>query len=125
MDSFGIIQNFFTRMRCHFCSAYLEPEGIKLLREEKDVYIVRVQCVHCSRQMGIAMVGIDQESKKLEDPELTVADLKRLSKFEPIEYNDVIDAHKFFSNLESDWKKYLPPEMRQLEIEPLPESEAS
>lgn len=134
MDSFSIIQNFFTRMRCNFCSAYLEPEGIQLVREEQGVYVVNIECVHCSRQMGVAMVGLEgvpaqseslarQTPRKYRDPELSEADLERLSPFAPISYDDVLEAHTFFENLGSDWQRHLPEEMRQLEIEPETESE--
>ncbi len=129
MDGFSIIQNFFTRMRCNFCSSHLEPEGIELIRHDKGVYVVNVHCTHCSRQMGIALVGLEgseltsRSNEQYEDPELTPDELERLSIFEPIGYDDVLDAHEFFNNLDENWQKYVPEEMRQLEIEPEPESE--
>ncbi len=128
MDGFNIIQSFFTRMRCNFCTTHLEPEGIELIRHDKGVYIVNVHCVHCSKQMGIALVGLegsDHVSHNYVDPELTPQELERLGNFEPIDYDDVLNAHDFFSNLDSDWQKFVPEEMRQLEILPEMESEAS
>ncbi len=111
MDSFSIIQNFFTRMRCHFCSFQLEPEGVELIREDRGVFIVNIHCVHCTRQMGVAMVGLEGSEfpePVFEDPELTEHEIERLSNFEAVSYDDVLDAHAFFNNLDADWQKYLP-----------------
>jgi hypothetical protein len=129
MDSFSIIQNFFTRMKCHFCTSHLEPEGVELIRHDKGVYIVNISCVHCTRQMGVAMVGLEGSewpegaAPHYPDPELTEDEIERLSVYEPIGVNDVIDAHQFFNNLGSDWQKHLPEEMRQWETTYEAESE--
>lgn len=131
MDGFSIIQNFFSRMRCNFCTNHLEPEGIKLIQHNQGVYIVNVQCTHCMRQMGSAMVGLEgaeisaHAPQRFTDPELTVDELERLSQYEAIGYDDVLDAHQFFNNLDSDWQKFLPEEMRQSEIVLEQESEVS
>jgi len=45
------------------------------------------------------------------DPELTPDELERLADYQPIGYDDVLDAHHFFSTLDRDWQKYLPPEI--------------
>lgn len=127
MDGFNIIQNFFTRMRCNFCSSHLQPDGIHLIRHDHDVYVVNIECLDCTRQMGIALVGLEGAEANLhdhfEDPELTEAELERLAQFSPIDYDDVVDAHRFFNQLEADWHKHLPVEMQQWEPVPEPESE--
>ncbi len=130
MDGFSIIQNFFTKMRCNFCSCLLEPEGVELLRQDKSVYIVNVHCVQCEQQMGVAMVGLEtgdpaDEIRVYEDPELTEEEMERFEQYGRINYDDVLDAHDFFTNLGSDWQKYLPEETLEWDIEPEPESEAS
>jgi hypothetical protein len=137
MDSFSIIQNFFTRMRCNFCSHHFEPGGIQLLREEHGTYIVNVYCTFCERQVGIAMVGLEGQEGSLSeqkssqrqysDPELTEAELERLSSYQPINYDDVLNAHQFFTNLDAGWMKHLPPEMLPPETrheQEFPEDEA-
>jgi hypothetical protein len=130
MDGFNIIQNFFTRMRCNFCEENLEPEGVQLIRHDKGVYIVNVHCTHCTRQMGTAMVGIEgaeltQSGREYVDPELTESELERLADYKPIGYDDVLEAHQFFTNLDSDWRKYLPKETLEWDITSELESEAS
>lgn len=132
MDGFSIIQNFFSRMKCNHCDAHLEPEGIELIQHKGGTYLVNVQCVHCERQMGTAMVGLEgaeisgrPRRKKYKDPELTPAEMRRLSIYQPVSFDDVLDAHDFFSNLGADWQKYLPPESRQSETDSASESQAS
>jgi hypothetical protein len=125
MDAFSLIQSFFSQMRCNFCSHSFEPDDIQLLRQEDGIYIVNVFCNHCGTQNGVAMVGVEVPSGApyFEDPELTPAELERLAEFEPITADDVLDAHQFFNNLDSDWMKFIPPEMRQPKTEPQTESE--
>lgn len=126
MDAFQLIQNFFTRMRCNFCSHSFSPEDIQLIRQDLSVYIVNVYCNHCRTQNGVAMVGIEvpgQRNTAFPDPELTDEEMIRLAEFEPISDDDVLDAHQFFNNLDKDWMKFIPSEMIERHTEPQTESE--
>jgi hypothetical protein len=113
MDAFHLIQNFFTRMRCNFCSHTFSPEDIQLIRQDEGIYIVNVYCNQCETQNGVAMVGVEipGQGTGLEDPELTEEELERLAEFKPISADDVLEAHEFFSSLDGDWMKFIPPEM--------------
>ena len=100
-------------MRCNYCSSHFQPAGIDLVREDEGVCIVNITCTHCERQAGMAMVSLERQdaskiSSKFLDPELTPDELDRLSVYEPITDDDVLDAHHFFAGLDSNWKKYLP-----------------
>jgi hypothetical protein len=125
MDAFHLIQNFFTRMRCNFCSHTFSPDDIQLIRQDEGIFIVNVYCNHCHTQNGVAMVGVEvpEEGVQFDDPELTLEELERLATFSPISDNDVLDAHHFFNNLGNDWMKFIPPERIPLDIEPDTESE--
>lgn len=127
MDAFSLIQNFFTRMRCNFCSHPFEPEDIQLIRQDEGIFIVNVFCNHCNTQNGVAMVGVEVPGQDLtfQDPELTQEELERLGKFQPIGADDVLDAHYFFSSLGDDWMKFIPEEMRQRHTAPETESEGA
>ena len=119
MDSFRLIQNFFTRMSCQYCDNHFEAEGIQLIREEHGIHVVSVNCHHCKRQVGVAMVGVDATGEatfdqdapayihRFADPELTEAELERLSQFQPITSDDVLEAHHFFQNLDTGWASLL------------------
>jgi hypothetical protein len=124
MDAFHLIQNFFTRMRCNFCSHSFSPEDIQLIRQDEGIYIVNVYCNHCRTQNGVAMVGVEvpgQENHPFPDPELTEEELVRLADFQPITDDDVLDAHEFFSNLDDNWTRFIPQEI--LERHTAPETE--
>ncbi len=126
MDAFALIQNFFSRMRCNFCSHSFEPEDIQLLRKDEGVYIVNVYCNHCSTQNGVAMVGVEAPEgmpNAFPDPELTDEELIRLAEFNPITDDDVLDAHTFFNNLDGNWMRFIPPEMLERQTAPETESE--
>jgi predicted HAD superfamily phosphohydrolase len=120
MDSFSIIQNFFTRMHCNFCSSPFEPEGIQLIREEDGFYIVSVSCCACERQIGVAMVGVEalgeeaaaaKNRRQYDDPELTPDELERFEQFAPVNYDDVLSAHEFFNQLDEGWMRFIPQEI--------------
>lgn len=125
MDAFPLIQNFFTRMRCNFCSHSFSPEDIQLIRQDEGVYIVNVYCNHCHTQNGVAMVGVEvpNGTGMFPDPELTDEELIRLAEFNPITEDDVLDAHSFFSNLGGDWMRFIPQETLERCIETETESE--
>lgn len=116
MNPRQIIQHFFTRMRCNYCSSHFKAEGVDLVKEDGSVFLVDINCSHCERSAGLAMVSLDRMDgeggfefePRFKDPELTPAELDRLALYEPISENDVLDAHHFFQNLDSNWQQYLP-----------------
>ena len=119
MDAFSLIQNFFTRMNCNFCSHAFDTEDIQLLRQDEGIFIVNVFCNHCNTQNGVAMVGMEVPGQELtfQDPELTPDELERLGKFEAIKENDVLAAHDFFSGLDAGWMKHIPEHLRTEPVE--------
>ena len=62
------------------------------------------------KNVGIALLGLDREMMK---KTLEASDTKSISgKEDPITYDDVIDAHAFFSSLGDDWTKFIPQEYK-------------
>lgn len=122
MDAFQLIQDFFTQMRCNFCANSFAPDDVQLIRQDGGIFIVNVFCNQCNTQNGVAMVGVEvPDHVQFEDPELTPAELERLADFQPISDDDVLEAHQFFNNLQADWMKFIPPELRE-RCAPLDES---
>ena len=123
MDSFGIIQQYFTRLQCQFCSHTFLEGDVQLIRQDDAMFIVNVFCHRCQTQNGVTMVGLagsegmsNEEMlpvRVFKDPELTEAELARLAQFKPIVEDDVLAAHEFFGNLGSNWMSLIPEEMRQ------------
>jgi hypothetical protein len=59
----------------------------------------------------VAIVGTTPRAQKVRvncPPDWTKKDIERLSPGPAISYDDVLNAHEFFSTLGSDWAKHLP-----------------
>jgi hypothetical protein len=109
--SFRAAQEYFQQKTCRFCNQHYTADGIKLLREEPGSLIVKIACSICGRALGVAIIGTATEPKRREVTyplEWTRRDCAKLAQKSPITYDDVLDAHEFFSRLDSDWTKYLP-----------------
>ncbi|MEW5821037.1 MAG: hypothetical protein AB1782_12670 [Cyanobacteriota bacterium] len=108
MEGLEAVKNFFSSMHCSKCHNLLKPDGITLLREESNFYVVKIICIDCNQPVGLAIVGIQPREPK----EYTIEKEDYIEKgpdnnAPPITYDDVIDAHQFFSNLGSDWSKHI------------------
>jgi hypothetical protein len=127
MDSFNLIQQFFTNMSCQHCQEHFTDDSIELIREDKGVYLVSVHCHGCKRQVGVAMVGMEskdlgeknkfklrqklQNRENYPDPELTEQETERLAAFSAVNDDDVLNAHSFIQDLGRNWQSFIPPEM--------------
>lgn len=103
MDTEYYVKMIFSKMTCSQCGTNFGDDCIDILRIEDNCAIVRIFCTTCNKNYGIAIIGIER---------LGEADLPEYvdDGAEPISYDDVIDAHKFISNLGPDWTKYIPQE---------------
>lgn len=108
---FQAIQEYFQQKSCRFCDNPFSSEGIQLLREEPGVLVVRVTCSACGHPLGVAIVGTGAKAQK-DRPncpaDWTRRDIERLAPQPPIGYDDVLNAHQFFTNLGADWSKQIP-----------------
>ena len=109
MEGFEAIQNFFCSMHCSECNNLLKPDGITLLKEEHNYFIVKITCVKCNQPVGLAIVGVEQHSSQIENHADQVTEEKVTNKTDApsITYDDVIEAHHFFNNLGPDWMKHI------------------
>src|ERR1700733_15248319 len=108
---FQAIQEYFQQKSCRYCANAFSSVGIVLLREEPGVLVVRVSCQSCGQPLGVAIVGTAPRSlkeKRESPPDWSKRDIDRLSARAPINYDDVLSAHEFFTNLGSDWAQHLP-----------------
>jgi hypothetical protein len=128
MKNFTVVQEHFRKLRCAHCQQSFTPDGVKLLREEKDYWVVRVHCTGCQQPAGVAIVGVEYETgdmslaEKIErEPVGAVSTSQRVrgvfssrkeeDKFQqmtPISCDELLNAHDFFKNLGSDWMRHLP-----------------
>ena len=108
---FQAIQEYFQQRSCRSCANPFSSEGIQLLREEPGIIVVRVTCSSCGQPLGVAIVGTTPRAQKTRancPSDWTKKDIERLSPKKAIDYDDVLNAHEFFSTLGADWAKHLP-----------------
>lgn len=131
MKNFALVQEHFRKLRCAHCQASFAPEGVKLLREEVDYWVVKVTCMACHQAAGVAIVGVDQRAaeraaeRAVERPEPALAasshpstrargifssrrEEEKFAGLPPISSDELINAHAFIQNLGSDWMRHLP-----------------
>lgn len=114
MDYLEFINDFFSHVKCSNCHEFFKEGSVTLVRQESNNIVVRICCLNCGKNLGLAILGIDRAAYKnslklsddtRDDPEMPISiDNEK----EPITYDDVIKAHQFFSGLGEDWSKHLP-----------------
>lgn len=127
-NGYHLIKEYFQQRSCKHCCRNYSSEGIELIREEPGMVVVRVSCSSCGQPLGIALVGMSSNSNSSGSAsakqrsgrmpsiqndipypaDWSKGDIPRLAKAERITYDDVLDAHEFFSSLGADWHKHLP-----------------
>jgi len=113
MDYYNFISDFFLHVKCNKCNQFFKEDCIEFVRKEDNSLVLRITCSTCGHNLGLVIFGIDKgEYKKSlkftessEDREIPVS---INTENDPISYDDVIQAHDFFTSLEDDWAKYLP-----------------
>lgn len=105
------IDKLFANLCCSSCGADFTDESIKVLREEDDFSVLQIVCTKCEKSFGIAFLGENNLAvkKNISDADLA---LELQDGPDAVNYDDVINAHRFIKNLGSDWKKHLPRDYR-------------
>jgi len=114
MDYLNYINEFFSHVKCSNCQEFFNDESVELVRQESNNIVVRITCNKCGKNLGLAILGVDraQHKNSLDFSEDTAKSsnmpLSINADESPITYDDVIEAHLFFSGLGEDWTKHLP-----------------
>lgn len=96
------LEKLFENLCCSQCKNNFNENSFVIKREEEGLTVVGLSCIHCGKDFGLAFLGFGDIEVKNTEP------LEVLEGPEPINYDDVIEAHRFIKNLEDDWSKYLP-----------------
>ena len=100
------LKNLLSGMCCSVCRHDFDEESITIMREEQELLILRINCPQCGKGFGIALLGAGNNFIKNESP----LEFKECP--EKISYDDVLDAHQFIDNLDKDWMKYIPSNLK-------------
>ncbi|MBE7709965.1 MAG: hypothetical protein E7Z93_05920 [Cyanobacteria bacterium SIG32] len=90
----------FDNLCCSQCKTGFDEDSIQIKRDEDGLLVTHLMCQHCGKSFGVAFLGLS--SIEVKEP-LEVQDGP-----EPINYDDVIDAHRFIKNLDEHWQDFLP-----------------
>ncbi|MEB3299383.1 MAG: hypothetical protein VKO21_07855 [Candidatus Sericytochromatia bacterium] len=129
MKNFAVVQDHFRKLRCAHCSETFQPEGVHLIREERDYWVVKVHCTACDQPAGVAIVGVEYDLREPADSQATVTrprttvparplsrakavftdarEEERFASMQPITEDEVLDVHRFLKSLGSDWSGQL------------------
>ena len=91
----------FSNLCCSQCKAGFDEDSITIKREEAGLTVLNLSCQNCGKNFGCALLGFTGIDVK---PEPLVVQEGP----EPINYDDVLDAHEFIKNLDEQWTKHLP-----------------
>ena len=90
----------FDNLCCSQCKNGFDEDSIVIKREETGLLVTHLECHHCGKSFGLALIGLS--GLEVKEP------LEVQQGPEPINYDDVIDAHRFIKNLDEHWQDYLP-----------------
>lgn len=102
------IKNLLSNMCCSNCKRDFDEDSIMIIREDENLLVFHIVCNHCGKSFGMAILGNASTKGGIDEP------LEFQPCPQPINYDDVIDAHRFIDKLEKDWSKYIPENLRQI-----------
>lgn len=97
------IKRLLGSLRCSKCGNDFSENSFKIMREEDGLFVLQIKCEKCNKGFGMAFLGLEQDEllnsiKVGYTPE---------AKPNPINYDDILDAHKYIENLDENWKKFI------------------
>ena len=102
------LRKLFSELCCSVCKHDFDENSINIKREEKDLLVLQIVCQNCGKSFGLAFLGTNAVEEK-DDDAFQMVDCPL-----PISYDDVLNAHEFIDNLEKDWTKYIPENLKDL-----------
>lgn len=85
------IKPLFAGLCCSRCKNDFSENSFEILKTEGDIFICRLICEKCGKDFGEIILNINRHSQKHSALEIIEGP-------PPINYDDVIDAHRFIKN---------------------------
>lgn len=85
------IKTLFSNLCCSQCKNEFTKESLEILEREKGLMICRLKCEKCGKDFGEILFNFNRKADKHPTLEITEG-------AKPIDYNDVIAAHRFIKN---------------------------
>lgn len=95
----------FKDLCCSKCKSDFNEDSIEIMREEDEMLVFKLVCRQCGKSFGVAFLGIGGfELKNYSEDEKA---LKITGEPEPISEDEVLDAHKFIKEFDTNWRKFI------------------
>lgn len=99
------LAKLFSNMCCSKCGSDFDEDSFEIMREEDSLLVFRAVCPNCAKCFGVAFLGISDISVKgCTDEDLT---LEIQPGAKPIDANEVIDAHEYIKEFDSNWQDFI------------------
>ena len=95
------INDILDNLCCSVCKKGFDENSIEVIKKEKGLLTVNLKCNNCGKDFGTTFIGLSNLNIKSQPAEIQEGP-------EPINYDDVIDAHRFIKDLDESWQKHLP-----------------
>lgn len=95
----------FKEMCCSACKADFSEKSFKIMREEDSMLVFKIVCEDCGKSFGVAFLGISDFDLKNYPQDDLALEIQEGPK--PIDEDEVLDAHKFIKELDSNWKSFI------------------
>lgn len=86
------INTLFSRLCCSCCKNEFSKNSIKILEQDCDIILCRLSCAKCGKDFGEVVFNFNRKEKKH-------LPLEIIEGPPPIDYDDVIEAHKFIKDI--------------------------
>ncbi len=99
------LSKLFSNMCCSKCKSDFNEDCFDITREEDSMLVFKAICPNCGKSFGVAFLGIsdiDVKDKADEDFVLQIQSGPR-----PIDADEVIDAHEYIKDFDSNWKTFI------------------
>ena len=87
-----LVNSLFAGLCCARCKNNFSENSFKILEKEGDILICNLACEKCGKDYGEVVFNLNRKSDKH-------LPLEIIEGPPPIDYNDVIDAHRFIKGL--------------------------
>ena len=96
------LKRFLSTLRCVNCGRRYDPENVRVLGHQKELWFLSLHCSFCHNQnMVAAVVGQSGLPEIIND--LTEKDIKEFEDKGPVAADDVLDTHIFLKEFDGDF----------------------
>jgi len=94
------LKNLLPNIKCTECGKEFSSESVDIVRHEEGLLVLKIKCYGCKKCFGMAYLGLEKEELENALPDAVEDE-------SPINYDDVLDAHHYFKNIDENWQKFL------------------